>query len=201
MRRLAWLTLLLAGCYHPTFDDGAFQCGPANSCPPGLECGSDQICHSPGAGARPFVGDGKLGALDLTGRTGVVLVNTETGEITAGADVLRPAGMPGFANVSQGTNAPHAGIFSFSTLTIPSGVTLRPDSASNSVLALAATGKLEVAGKIDWSGFGVSLGGSPGMAGDDSIQSVGGGGAAAAGGGGGRGGGGGCPPGGRGTPP
>src|SRR5262249_47500319 len=61
----------------------------------------------------------------------------------------------------------------------PSGVTLQPDSASNSVLALAATGQLVVAGKIDWSGFGVSLGGSPGMPGNDSLQGVGGGGAAA----------------------
>jgi hypothetical protein len=180
LRTLLLASLALAGCYHPTFDDGAFHCGPSMLCPPGLSCGADQLCHTADGAPGPFAGNGMLGPLDLTGMSGMVVLDTENGQISAGGTVLVAANSPGFQNVPQGGSAPAVGLFNFSTLVVPSSVTLKPSTSSNSVLALAASDTLTINGTIDWSGFGVSLGGAAGGAGTDP-QSVGGAGAAGAG--------------------
>jgi len=51
---LVFVPALLAGCFSPTYQDGAFECGPAGDCPPGFTCAQDNLCyqHLP-----PFVAD------------------------------------------------------------------------------------------------------------------------------------------------
>ncbi|MGE0550750.1 MAG: Ig-like domain-containing protein [Kofleriaceae bacterium] len=49
--RCAWIvfaTIVLAGCFSPSFDDAKILCGPNEMCPPGLEC-FEQICRTKGS--------------------------------------------------------------------------------------------------------------------------------------------------------
>ena len=45
MRHLAVCALLFAGCYSPTFHDGALRCGnDTPHCPDGYHCAQDNTC-------------------------------------------------------------------------------------------------------------------------------------------------------------
>jgi hypothetical protein len=163
---------LLAGCYNPKIDEGAFQCGPNNACPSGFTCVA-MFCVKPGTridmASGPFVGDGKLGRLDLTGTTGTtVTADTETGEmILSGGTLSGPmplvmANADGFKKIDQ-PNGPRIALWQFQVLVIPPTVTVRPSTTSGSnVAAFAATERITMAGTIDWKTFG----GFPGGAGD-----------------------------------
>jgi hypothetical protein len=49
MRHLLVASLLLAGCYNPTFHDGALKCGPDTPrCPDGYHCAQDNTCWADG---------------------------------------------------------------------------------------------------------------------------------------------------------
>lgn len=49
MRHLAVCALLFAGCYNPTFHDGALKCGPDTPrCPDGYHCAQDNTCWADG---------------------------------------------------------------------------------------------------------------------------------------------------------
>lgn len=202
---LILVTLVAAGCFEPRYEEGGFSCGPARLCPSGFLCRSDGRCatsgDSPdlggatgdgamvslddgGGGATdlgpsgPFVGSGMLGDLDLTGVSGVVRCNTETGEMTldgTGVPII-DTGRMGFTRVTQ-ADGPPAAVWSFRDLVIPSTVTLKPSSSSVSVLVLAATGRMSIDGTIAWAGYG-GFGGLAGTAGQSRGASVAGGGGA-----------------------
>jgi hypothetical protein len=45
MRAIALIALAAGGCYSPTLLDCTISCGPGESCPSGLTCGADRLCH------------------------------------------------------------------------------------------------------------------------------------------------------------
>ncbi len=201
MRLLVALSLLWCGCYSPAIGEGDFKCvPPANLCPSGFVCLSG-ACYRTTAAASldfstgPFVGDGSGGVLDLSSMTGLLELNTDTGEARftpsggSASSIVMPGG-GGYMKVAQPSGGPSVGLWQFTTVTIPSTVTVRPFGASQSVFALAANDTLTMAGSIDWRGFGGPAGGA-GASGDGRTSGTtsGGGGASDAAGSGGGGGG------------
>ncbi|MDB4967908.1 MAG: hypothetical protein JWN44_3597, partial [Myxococcales bacterium] len=200
-RSLAFVAVLLstAGCFHPDVADGDFVCGAGGLCPSGFSCGGDHFCRRMAVGASDmsggaFAGDGTLGAFDLTGMSGLVECNTENGEIKltpsgGTAMIVVAAGQAGFQHLSQTrAGAPAVGLWNFTSVLIPKSITVRPQSASKSIFALASTTTMSIAGTLDWRSFG-GFGGLAATAGDDRMQMVSGGGLAGTGASGGGGGG------------
>jgi|GEM_PF-2458623 len=202
MRFVVIVMLSLAGCYNPQIGEGKFLCGPANSCPAGFSCASDNRCYrmapTPDMTSTAFVGNGALGDLDLSAQTGVVLFNGKTGVFKLAAApntvLVGPGVSTDFAagfqmQVTQPSGGPPVSIWNFGKVVIPSGVILQSDPAGGAGYAIAflATGQLTLQGAIDVRGLG-GFGGLPGKAGKDpssSLMTGGGGGATAEGSGGG----------------
>jgi hypothetical protein len=116
-----------------------------------------------------------LGDLDLTGKSGTIEIDAESGSFTLGGTMLVPEMPAGFAKVQQ-ANGPVVAVFGFRKLIVPAGVTLLPSSRSKErALVLAATVQLQIAGTIDWSGFGASGGDrlQPGQSGPSNVVSGG----------------------------
>jgi hypothetical protein len=189
MRLLVATALLWCGCYAPKISEGDFQCvPPANLCPTGYVCVSGACYQSSfvpslDLSTGPFVGDGSGGLLDLSTMSGLLELNTDTGEVRftpnggSASSIVMPGG-GGYIKVAQPSGGPPVGLWQFTTVTIPSAVTVRPFGVSQSVFALAASDTLTIAGSIDWRGFGGPAGGA-GASGDgrDSATTSGGGGA------------------------
>src|SRR5690348_11476479 len=67
-----WLaaSLLLGGCFSPSFHSGDLQCTPAGECPPGYHCGSNHRCYADGVNpdlGAPDAATPDLSATDLAG--------------------------------------------------------------------------------------------------------------------------------------
>jgi hypothetical protein len=165
---MVWSLLLAAGCFRPDIPDGTLRCGTNAACPDGLACGMDGLCYRKSAldkmdFSTVFRGNGLLGARDFSGMTGTVAFDTETGEILLVApggttDTLLAKDDPkvtagGFQHLQQ-ANGPSVGIWSFTSLAVPSGISVVPTSDSISVPVWAVTGSLVLDGSIDWTGYG-----------------------------------------------
>ena len=50
MMRVAWVGLVLGGCFNPTFTDPT--CGPHFECPPGLTCYVGGVCRASAVDAK-----------------------------------------------------------------------------------------------------------------------------------------------------
>jgi hypothetical protein len=197
---------LLAGCYNPKINDTDFKCGPNNICPMGFSC-VNGLCFQAAHAAQvdlsvgAFTGNCGLGNVDLTGMSGALFFDTESGAVTltqlgdAGTAnmMVVTAGASGFQKVHQGMPGapvgPDVAVWSFQSLTIPSSVAVQPTTSSKSVLGLAACKDMTIQGNINWKGYG-GFGGLPGLAGSDRNSGVpmaagGGGGMDGSGGGGG----------------
>jgi hypothetical protein len=139
--RLSLLISLAAlpACYTPKIQDGMFTCSPVSPCPRGFTCAGGFCARG---GAVDLGGDGAttavlfsglLGDLDLTGQSGTLEIDTESGKMSLGASVIVEEGAAGFAKVSQ-TGGPSASVFAFKRLVLPSTVTVQPSSRSMSAL-------------------------------------------------------------------
>ena len=205
MARAAFVVaaLFAAGCFSPRIADGDFTCSMFHLCPHGFSC-IDGLCRSsaaaPGDGgtgggmggddlmtpAVAFSGSGQLGVVDLTGQSGTLLCNTETGllHLSGGATVV-PANAAGFSHLTQ-TDGPPVAMWNFDQLIIPPTITVQPDPVSASVPVFLGATSLHIEGAIDWRGFG-GFGGQAGMTGSmrGTAGPGGGSGATVAGGGGG----------------
>lgn len=192
MRRAPLVALValvaVAGCYSPQINDGDFQCvAPQNLCPSGFACVAGHCYRSStqlDLSAGTFAGTGLGGALTLDDTaTGSLTFNPDTGEVRftpsgGTAMVMVMAGQPGFDRLTQPSGGPTIGLWSFTTVSIPAGVTVTPAGTGNALFGLAATDTMTVRGTIDWRGFG-GVGGLPRMAGGSRSSGVssGGGGA------------------------
>ena len=166
MIRRAWLIVLLAGgCYAPKINNGDFKCPmPEQLCPTGFSC-VQGACYrtsmlgSLDLGPGIFAGDGSGGALDLSGMSGSLGFNTDTGEVRftpeggTSTSIVAPGG-GGFQKLTQPSGGPTIGLWQFTDVTIPSTVTALPFGTSQSVFGLAATDTITIDGAIDWRGFG-----------------------------------------------
>ncbi len=169
---------LVAGCYHPDIPDGSLHCGTADQCPSGFACGNG-LCYRPSTlasldfsvadltmGNPPF-GTGVLGVVDLSGKHGTLVVNTETGAIFLTdssvdggvAMTIVPAGSGAFSTV-QMSGGPNIAIWNFESLTLPAGIDIQPSLDSASVLVFAATMNMTIESTLSWVGFG-GIGGGP----------------------------------------
>jgi hypothetical protein len=182
MPRLACLVLAgltFAGCYDPALPDGAITCGAAGECPQGFSCQARK-CVREGStidlALGTFRGNGKLGPLDLSmAMSGeFVSLNIDTGKITV--DVRQANGtlmtrltvlgdnVDGFERVAQ-QDGPPGGLWNFTTVMVPPGVTLlHATAAKRGVIALAASDNMTIAGNIDLRSAGGFLA-QPGMPG------------------------------------
>jgi hypothetical protein len=186
--RACLVLALAAGCYHPNITDGTIYCSQdsARKCPDGFACGNDGICRVHPV-TSPY-GDGKIPTPDLTGRTGTMLLHTDTGAITIGAEeIVKGSATPYILPQVRG---PKVTVWSFTSLTIPAGLVVTTSGDSRAVAVLAATESLTVNGDIHLAGKG-GVNGSPYFPGSDSpaTDTGGGGGAMMPGDGGGGGGG------------
>ncbi len=159
---LTLLASVMPGCYRPKIQDGSLRCGPGDLCPDGFVCNALGVCAQRGAPAADMAGSngiwsGALGAKDLTGLTGVLECSTKSGDIVlnngASFTPIVTAPMAGFMRVDQ-INGPAVSVWSFQTLFIPAGITVRPTSDSDALSVFATVGDLTVEGDIDWRGFG-----------------------------------------------
>ena len=201
------VAVFAAGCFSPRIADGDFTCSMFQLCPHGFRCfdglcrstmpaGSDGGTDGGSSGgddlmssAVAFSGTGQLGVVDLTGQSGTLLCNTETGLLhVAGGATIVPANAAGFVHAAQ-PNGPPVAMWNFDQLVIPPTITVEPDPVSASVPVFLGATSLHIEGAIDWRGFG-GFGGQAGMSGSMRGTAGGGGGAGAtvAGGGGGGGG-------------
>ncbi|MBW2458184.1 MAG: hypothetical protein JRI68_27010 [Deltaproteobacteria bacterium] len=165
----------------PDCDGDEFQClsdGTAQECvgaawqslgpcPLGCDEGARE-CRVPSNVAPAKVGEG----------TGEVVVpddgddrtfNTDTGEITAGTQVIRPAGegLDGtsgiaFSSQAQGTGQPGLGVFSMSSLDVQAGAVLRGEGES--ALVVLVDGNVQIDGLVTIAATDVA-GGPGGYAG------------------------------------
>ncbi len=190
----------IAGCYHPKIENGAIFCGPQNACPTGYACAVDARCYTtdtvgmvsppPTPIPSPF-GTGELGALDLTGMTGVLMLSTNDGGIsffpTGGGDVLMVPAVAVFAHAQS--SGPPVAIWNFTVLNIPTTVTVQVTTNSLAIPVFAATQSITIAGVVSLDGVG-GLNGAASTSGHnpDSAAAGAGGGAADGSGGGGGGG-------------
>jgi hypothetical protein len=161
MRALVMIAACMLGCYHPSIKDGSVYCSSDGKCPSGFMCADDGLCYVHPPVFSPY-GDGHLGTPTFAS-TGDIILNTNTGaivQLSSGASsttVVPATSSPPFG-VAQ-SNGPGVAIWSFSSLTIPAGVTVRVSPDSQSVPVLATTGTLTVSGTIDLSGSGGINGG------------------------------------------
>jgi hypothetical protein len=167
-----FFALLLSGCYAPHIEDGAFTCATSNLCPIGFRCVAG-YCVRPGSAppdlgpdgsdgsiTGPFFGNGSLGDLDLTGQTGLLEFNSETGEVRFVNAVRISANPLGFEHLNQSSGPPIA-LWNFRRLVIDTGVTVRASSNSVSVLVLAGEQEMTMNGKVELAGRG-AVGGAAG---------------------------------------
>jgi len=151
------LCLLLSACYSPPIKDGQFTCAFTALCPSGMSC-QEGRCVRPDDGfdLGIFVDiySGKLGDLDLTGRSGTLSVNTETGQwLLDGTEVLAPS-TPGWKRVPQ-PGGPMASVFPFRGVNIPSTVkVVAAPTTVPSALVLSAQHSIQLDGTLDWTGLG-----------------------------------------------
>ena len=183
----AALAAACAGCYSPQIKDGDFQCvPPENLCPSGFNCVNGHCFRASSnldLSSGTFAGTGMAGELMLDdSATGVMTFNPDTGEVRftpAGGSVMVmvAAGATGFDKLTQPSGGPSVGLWNFSSVNIPAGVSLTPAGTGNSLFGLAATDTMAVRGSIDWRGFG-GVGGlarMPGGARSSGVSSGGGG--------------------------
>ena len=195
--RIALAALLASGCYHPTIPDQSFVCGPDGLCPSGFSCNAARLCEKSGAntvdGGSSGLYSGVLGTTDLSGLSGILECSTKTGQmklrVGSGPNevdtIVVPASAAGFFRLAQ-TSGPALGVWSFQSLTVPAGVTMKPASDSDAMPIFAAVGPMVVDGPVDWRGFG-GFGGLAGQVGQDRGSGVASGGAGGGFGGGGGG--------------
>jgi hypothetical protein len=176
----AFVVACAAGCYRPHIGNGAFVCGPNNLCPSGYTCNTGlMLCESKSGnaldlGSSGALFTGALGAPPITG-AGTLLVDTHTGEIDvvdsmgAKTTVVTP-GSTGWVRMPQ-AGGPDLSIWSFSSLTIPSTVTVKPNSESgDDVPVFASSSNIELDASVNWRGYG----GSGGLANQPGTSRVGG---------------------------
>jgi hypothetical protein len=197
--KIAWLCLLAAaGCYHPNIPEGSLFCETGTmKCPSGFSCAADGKCYQSPPDLGPQVyGSGSLGSLDLTGKSGTLMLDTDTGEI----DLIPSGGMSttlipaGSASMQPQSAGPTAAIWSFLDVEVPGGLTVAASGAGLPVLAatqrLIFLGDIDVSGAANNRGFG-GMNGSAGLTGGTAPgngSGGGGGGSAGTSGGGGGGG-------------
>jgi hypothetical protein len=183
MRTMLVLICLTAGCYSPKINDGDFQC--TSLCPAGFQCVAGR-CYRQSTvldlGVGTFAGDGTGGALMLdNSAAGVLSLNADNGEIRfspsgAASMIMFAAGQSGFRHLTQPSGGPPMGLWNFTTVNIPAGVSVVPAGTGNSLTAIAASTTMLVRASVDWRGFGGS-GGAAHMAGgarDSGVRSGGG---------------------------
>lgn len=145
-------------------DDGTWQ--ELGVCALGCDV-SARACRTPSNVPADWIDDGTA---ELTVSSGTTLaLNTQSGEILSGTDVVRPAGQGldagsgiAFHVQSQGTDAPALGVFSFASLEVADGGVMR--GTGSNALALLVDGNVQVNGWISVAASGIT-GGAGGHAG------------------------------------
>ncbi|MBW2457595.1 MAG: hypothetical protein JRI68_24025, partial [Deltaproteobacteria bacterium] len=134
------------------------------------------LCHVPSNVAPQTVGEG-TGTVDVAPGGMGMTFDTDTGEITTGMSVIRPAGEGldantgiAFSSTLQGTGEPALGVFSMGSLTVQSGAVLH--GVGKSALVLVVDGAVQIDGLVSVAAEGIQpgpggfTGGQPGTVGN-----------------------------------
>ena len=150
---------LLGGCYAPSVTDGQFTCALTKLCPSGLSCLEGRCVHPGSAfdlGLYVDIYSGRLGDLDLHDQSGVLSINTETGQWLLNNTEVLAAATPGWKRVPQ-AGGPPASVFPFRNLVLPSTLQILAAKTSPvSALVLTAQQTIQFDASLDWTGLGAA---------------------------------------------